>query len=59
MQMSATKPKPGLFGVGMLLLGTFMVVDAVWAQGGGVIRPATRFFGGRGSFFRHSGRLQR
>jgi hypothetical protein len=57
--MSATKPKPGLFGVGMLLLGTFMVVDAVWAQGGGVIRPATRFFGGRGSFFRHSGRLQR
>ena len=31
--MGATKAGRGLFGLGMLLLGSLVVVDAVWAQG--------------------------
>jgi hypothetical protein len=33
MQMSAIKAKLSLFSLGMLLLGSLVVVDAVWAQG--------------------------
>jgi len=32
--MGATKARRGLFSLGMVLLGSLVVVDSVWPQGG-------------------------
>ena len=56
--MGATKARRGLFGLGMLLLGSLVVVDAVWAQGEVSFIARTRFWGGRGSSVSRRGRLQ-
>ena len=55
--MGATKIRLGLFGLGMLLLGSLVVVDSVWAQGR-VSFIASQEFGVGGSGFHHCGRLQ-